>query len=154
MKFGKTRFYADENIQSWLVGYLRSKGFHVEYAIELGFNPRDDEFHLQEAKRRKCILLTKDKDFLDHGRFPFQDLKDTAIIVLETDESVEQKYIYGYMILSLIGEVGYSGNRNINGLKIELIGSKVKLHSRYKGQIKTDEYDTSNYDGDRELFEK
>jgi predicted nuclease of predicted toxin-antitoxin system len=54
-----------------LADILRDEGFHVECANELGYQPRDDTFHLQEARRRKSVLLTHDLDFLDHGKIPF-----------------------------------------------------------------------------------
>jgi predicted nuclease of predicted toxin-antitoxin system len=82
MTSGKARFYADENVEAYLVKHIRNSGIRVEYANELGFNPRDDLFHLQEARRRKCILLTRDLDYLDHREFSFDLLKDTAVVIL------------------------------------------------------------------------
>ena len=133
MKYGKTRFYADENIPANIVNYLRAKGFHVDYSVELGFHPRDDKFHLQQAKKRKCALLTNDKDFLDDGEFPFHDLKDTSIIILRSDVRTKEKHIYGFMLCALIDEIGSSGNKNLTGLKLELIGPRVRVHARIKG---------------------
>jgi len=84
VKFGKTRFYADENVELDLVDYFQSRGYRVESAHKLGLLSRDDHFHLQEAKRRKVVLLTRDVDFLNHREFPFRDLKNAAIVIMRT----------------------------------------------------------------------
>ena len=152
MKFGKVRFYADENIEDYLVDHIRDQGFHVEYARELGLCTRDDAFHLQEARRRKCILLTRDTDFLDHAKFPFHNLKDTAIVILRTEDKPEGKLNLGYMLVCLFEEIGASGNRNLYGLKIEIRGPRMILYARVDGRIKHDVVDISQPYEDRELF--
>lgn len=43
MVIGRTRLYADENIEVYLVDFIRGKGCKVDYAIELGFSPREAE---------------------------------------------------------------------------------------------------------------
>ncbi len=50
---GKVKIYADENVEKFIVEYLRDERFSIDSALELGFASRDDEFHLQEAKKRK-----------------------------------------------------------------------------------------------------
>ena len=82
MKFGRARFYADENVDHDLITWLRGRKFHVQSAQALGYKGRDDRFHLQEAARPKCVLLTDDRDYLDHSAFPFSRINRTAIIVL------------------------------------------------------------------------
>ncbi len=118
MKFGKVRFYADENIEAYLVDHIRNSGYKVEYGNDLGFNPRDDQFHFQEARRRKCILLTRDDDFLDHKKFPFSNLKDTAIVVLRSEVRGRANLNFGYMLVSLFDDIAASGNKNLYGLKL------------------------------------
>jgi hypothetical protein len=49
----KARFYADENIETHLIQHLRNQGLNINSAVELGFQSRDDQFHLHEARRRK-----------------------------------------------------------------------------------------------------
>ncbi|NQT04001.1 MAG: DUF5615 family PIN-like protein [Planctomycetes bacterium] len=150
----KTRFYADENIPTNVIEYLRHHGFHVDSAIDLGYSSRDDKFQLQEARRRKSVLLTRDKDFMDHKRFPFHNLKDTAVVILRTLEKSGKSINFGFMLSGLIDQIGISGNKNINGLKIELLGPRIKFHARLKGAIKTDEIDISQEIEDRNLFEE
>jgi len=56
----------------------------VDSAVEVGFQSRDDQFHLQEVRRRRSVLLTRDVDFLDDRRFPYHALHGTAVVVLST----------------------------------------------------------------------
>jgi hypothetical protein len=146
----RTRFYADENIESNLVCHLRAQGFHVDYAVNLGFSKRDDSFHLQEARRRKCVLLSKDRGYLDHHRFPFQDLVDTAIIVIKTAYSGADIINLGHMLVSLVDVVGPSGNKNIHGLKMDIKGPATTLFARVNGRIMSDVFELG--DPDRDLF--
>lgn len=141
MVIGRTRLYADENIEVYLVDFIRGKGCKVDYAIELGFSPRDDNFHLQEARRRKCVLISRDKGYLNHRKFPFHNLKDTAIIVLMTEETYENRVSYGFMLLALLENVMKWGNKELFGEKIEIRGSKMIFHYTTDGQIKTDIHD-------------
>lgn len=151
MKFGKVRFYADENIEQSFVNFIRKKGYHVESANELGLCSRDDEFHLQEAKRRGCILLTRDVDFLDHVRFPFNMLKNTGIVILRSEN--KKTIDLGFALICLTDEVGASGNKNTYGLKIEVKGPKMKFYAQINGIIKTDTVNIlKKEDVDRELF--
>jgi predicted nuclease of predicted toxin-antitoxin system len=152
MSLGRVRFYADENIEQYLVDYIRDQGFHVDSAQELALSPRDDTFHLQEARRRKCVLLTKDTDFLNHSKFPFQNLKDTAIVILRTEDVPETKLNYGYMLICLLEEIGGSGNQNVLGLKVEIRGPRMILYARIDGKIKQDVVDVSQPREDRALF--
>ncbi|MFW9881167.1 MAG: DUF5615 family PIN-like protein [Candidatus Thorarchaeota archaeon] len=151
MKFGKVKFYADENIESHLITFIRQKGYKVESAFELGLSPRDDKFHLQEAKRRNCILITRDKDFLNHKKFPFSDLKSTGIVVLRSEE--KDNINLGFALVCITDEIGASGNKNIHGLKIEIKGPKMIVYANIDGKIKSDTVDIrKEEDFNRELF--
>jgi predicted nuclease of predicted toxin-antitoxin system len=152
MTIGKARFYADENISQHIIDHIRDKGLRVISAKEEGLSPRDDAFHMEEARRRKCILLTRDSDFLDHRKFPFQKLKDTAIVILRTESKQDNRLNFGYMLLCLLNEVGASGNKNLHGLKIEIKGSRMILYARLGGRIKRDVVDISEPFEDRDLF--
>jgi hypothetical protein len=61
----------------------KDQSYKVEYAQELGFASRDDSFHLQEARRRKSVLLTRDRDSLNHREFPFSNLKGQRLSSLK-----------------------------------------------------------------------
>jgi predicted nuclease of predicted toxin-antitoxin system len=153
MTSGKARFYADENVEAYLVKHIRNSGIRVEYANELGFNPRDDLFHLQEARRRKCILLTRDLDYLDHREFSFDLLKDTAVVILRTEKRGRNDLSFGYALVSLFDVIAASGRQNLAGLKIELKGPKIIFHANIGGQIKVDEIDISKRDYGKLLFQ-
>jgi len=152
MKFGRARFYADENVDHDLITWLRGRKFRVQSAQALGYKGRDDRFHLQEAARRKCVLLTNDRDYLDHSAFPFSRIKRTAIIVLGTQykaDSVE----FGYMLLALGTEIAVSGTKNLWGLKVELRGPRMVFHAVVRGRIRRDEIDISRPLVSRTMFE-
>ena len=152
MKFGRARFYADENVDQDLITWLRGRKFRVQCAQALGSKGRDDRFHLQEAARRKCVLLTNDRDYLDHSAFPFSEIKRTAIIVLGTQYkagSVE----FGYMLLALQTEIAVSGTKNLWGLKVELRGPRIVFHAEVRGRIRRDEVDISRPLISRTLFQ-
>lgn len=152
-KLGKTRFFADENIDSAIVDYLRDKGYKVEFAAELGFKGKHDSFHLQEATRRKCALLTSDSDFLDNKRFPFHSIKKTTVIVLKTNSSSTSNPSLGFAMMALEESVAKSGNKNLLGLKIEISGLRVVLHAEIAGRNRRDVIDVSKPSNTRLLFE-
>jgi len=152
MTLQKARFYADENIEDYLIAYIRNQGYHVDSARELGFSSRDDLFQFQEAKRRKCLLITKDTDFLDHKRFPFHNLNNTAIVILRTEDKPHSQLNFGYMLVCFFDEVCKSGNQNLFGLKIEIRGPKMIFHARIRSKIKHDMVDISKGLENRPLF--
>jgi predicted nuclease of predicted toxin-antitoxin system len=150
----RAKLYADENIETNLVRHLRSQGVAIDYAVELGFNPRDDEFRFQEARRRKAILLTKDIDFLDNNRFPYLNMKDTAIVILRTEMGYTATLEFGYALVALLDYVVASGRKNLAGLKMEIKGSRIVFHALINGKVKHDEIDISKGFKDRMLFEE
>ncbi len=150
----RAKLYADENIETNLVRHLRSQGVAVDYAVELGFNPREDEFHFQEARRRKAILLTKDIDFLDNNRFPYRNMKDTAIVVLRTEKGYTATLDFGYALVALLDHIVASGTKNLTGLKMEIKGPKIVFHALVNGKVKRDEIDISKGFKDRMLFDE
>jgi len=149
---GRTRFYADENVDEAVIRWLRAQKYHVESARELGYSKRDDEFHLQEAARRGCILLSNDVDYLDDRRFPFHRLTGTGVVVMHTSDRPAGRLQYGFMLVALEREIGKSGTANLLGLKVELRGPRVVLRARVGGRIRSDEFDVSQPIQDRELF--
>jgi predicted nuclease of predicted toxin-antitoxin system len=152
VKFGKARFYADEDIETDLIDYIREQGYRVVSAKELGFKGREDRFHLQEARRRKCILLTRDRGYLDHRRFPFTLLPDTAIVVLHTQARASARRAFAFLLHNLLKEVANSGRRNLAGLKIEIQGPRMLLYARERGRTRQDTVDVSRPSPDKDLF--
>jgi predicted nuclease of predicted toxin-antitoxin system len=149
----KAKIYADENIEAYLVDYLRHQGLTVDYAIELRYQPRDDQFHFQEARRRKAILLRKDIDFLDNRKFPYHNMRDTAIVVLKTEKGSVASLDFGYALVALFDYIVASGTKNLAGLKIEIKGPRIIFHAQVKGKVRCDEIDISKLIDDRTLFE-
>lgn len=149
----RAKFYADENIEAFLVDHLRSQGLKIDSAVELGFQSRDDRFHLQEARRRKSVLLTRDTDFLDDRRFPYHNLRDTAVVVLRTELGAPTALDFGYALVVLLDHITPSGRRNLTGLKVEIKGPRMIFHARVDGKVKRDEVDISKPIVDRVLFE-
>jgi len=147
---GRAAFYADENIDEAIIRFLRFKGYRVESAREHGLSGRDDHFHLHEAKRRKCVLLTSDEDLLDHRRFPFSELKTSSVVVLRTPKIGAQ---FGFVLVALQEEVAASGFKNLCGLKIELVGPRIVFHANVQGCIRTDSIDISKPRLERILLE-
>ena len=67
---GKIRILVDENLDPELVLVLDELGWKAESAAKAGLSGRSDEDIFGYAWRRKYLLLTSDKDFLDDRRFP------------------------------------------------------------------------------------
>jgi uncharacterized protein DUF5615 len=149
---GRTWFYADENIDEELIRWLRDRKHYVESAREFGYAGRDDEFHIQEAARRHCILLSNDADYLDDRKFPFHALTNTGVVVLGTSGRSTNLTQYGYMLLALEDEIARSGTDSLVGLKIELRGPRILLRARLGGRVRTDEIDISKPMRTRVLF--
>jgi predicted nuclease of predicted toxin-antitoxin system len=145
--------YADENVEAFLIEYLRDEGLSVEYAPELGFKGRDDAFHLQEARRRRRVLLTRDCDFLNDAKFPFQDLGEIAIVVLRTPSHSGDPMRLGFTLVAIFDHIVPSGRTGLAGLKIELEGRRIIFHARIAGRVMHDEIDISKPSADRMLFE-
>ena len=80
------RFYLDENIPAPTVDYLKRRGHNVRHAaLDLGYSPRDDAFHFQEARRERRILLTTDRDFENNRLYPLH-LTYGVIIIAVPDQ--------------------------------------------------------------------
>lgn len=112
---GKIKFYADENVDYALVQYLRRHHkVNIASAIELGYSKRDDDFHFKEAKKRGRFLLTCDRDYLNHSKYPFNQMVGTVIL------DVPATHLgLGWISLWLGNEVVPSG-KGISGTKIVL----------------------------------
>jgi predicted nuclease of predicted toxin-antitoxin system len=88
----KLRLYADENIPSPVVEYLRSqprwrRKISVQTAVEAGNAKRDDQFQFEYCRRQGLILVTLDTDFWDDRAFPLADRMPGLIAVDARSES-------------------------------------------------------------------
>lgn len=120
----RIKFYADENVDFALIQSLRH--FHkvnVKTAVELGYSGRDDYFHFCKAKRLGRFLLTSDRDFLDHIKFP---LKQTYGIVILN--GIKESLDLGYMSLWLTEYIVQS-KKEIEGTKIVVYKDHLEIYS-------------------------
>lgn len=73
------RFYADHNLDRAFIEILRHLGWTVETAAEIGAASQPDAWHFRRAFKTKRVLLTMDKDFLDHEQYPFSQTRGILI---------------------------------------------------------------------------
>jgi len=134
-----------------MVRWLRNAGHRVDSVRELGFAKRADEFHLAEAGKRDCILLSNDADFLNDHRFPFALLKATGVVVLSTAPSRSNRE-YGYMLGALLNEIGSSNPAAFIGFKIEIRGPLIRFRALFGGRVRVADFDTSKSNRGPDLF--
>ena len=77
----KARFYADENFPPLAVDVLREYGGKVTTARDVGLLGHSDEDHSAYALRHGYVLITRDRDYLNHERFPL--IHSPAIFVFD-----------------------------------------------------------------------
>jgi len=93
MKGYKWRIYADNNIESEIVAFLRQSKMDVVYVAE---DPKlkkekDDRFHFNRARKLKCILLTHDEDFWNDKKYPLH--LSPGLILLASKGLEVNKYL-------------------------------------------------------------
>jgi len=84
--FGKVRFYADQNLDASIVEVLRHYGHDVITAQEKGHHQQPDDYHYRWAHKAKRVLLTHDKDYLDHDRFPLSQTRGVIVFNVDTTD--------------------------------------------------------------------
>jgi predicted nuclease of predicted toxin-antitoxin system len=77
---GKIRFLVDESLDPALILVLDKLGWKAESAASAGLSGKPDEDVFGYAWRKKQLLLTSDKDFLDDRRFPLH--RNPGVIIL------------------------------------------------------------------------
>ena len=97
--------------------------------------------------------MTRDHDFLDDGKFPNHNLKDSAIVVFRTKLSAQSTPNFNYALAALLSEIVKSGRSNLAGLKMEVRGPRIIPHARIDGKVRHDEVDISSPIIDRNLFD-
>jgi len=80
------RFLLDENIPKLLKKFLKNKGFKAEYSEKALSNSKFAE----EAKSKRAIILTRDRDFL---KFPAEEY--AGIIVFLIHPPLAERLIKG-----------------------------------------------------------
>ena len=132
---GKIKLYADEHIRYGIVLALRLQGINIKHASEVNLTNRDDQVHFQYAKKASRWLLTSDKGFLDHNRFPFEQIRG-IIIVPDTGEDLTAGKIMAWLKYELI-----PSGKDIDNCKVEFRGNSVTFHFRREGKIYTQKVD-------------
>ena len=121
---GRIKLYADKNVGMALIRYLRSAHkVKITTAVEMGFHGRDDKFHFQQAKKQGRFLLTCDKDFLNHSKFPFNQM--VGVVVLDVPPEFPG---LGWMSVLLEEHIVPSG-KEIYGTKILLRAGICEIYS-------------------------
>lgn len=115
IKSGKIKLYADENIEDYIINYLKSRGINIVSAKGKGYSGRSDKFQFQQAYKLKRFLLTIDKDFLKHSKFPFKQMRGLILLNIP-DDSRKLGYVYELLITEILP----SGN--------DLIGTKIVIN--------------------------
>jgi len=128
---GKIKLYADENIRYGIVLVLKEQGVNIKHSKEVGLINRDDQTHFQYAKKTNRWLLTTDRDYLNHNKYPFEQIKG-IVIVPDTGKDL----VAGKIIAWLKHELVPSG-KGIDNCKVEIKGDDVVFHFRKEGKIYT-----------------
>lgn len=128
---GKIKLYADENIRYGIVLALRLQGINIKHAKEENLTDRNDQDHFQYAKRTNRWLLTTDKGFLNHNKYPFEQIKG-IVIVPDTGKDL----VAGKIMVWLKHELVPSG-KGIDNCKVELKEDGAIFHFRREGKIHT-----------------
>jgi predicted nuclease of predicted toxin-antitoxin system len=77
----RTKFVVDENLGLGTAQALRDAwGANVEFGPEVGLEGKDDTAVFAYAWRKKRVLLTHDRGFLDDSRFP--ESRNPGVVIL------------------------------------------------------------------------
>lgn len=128
---GKIKLYADENIRYGIILALRRQGVNIKHSKEVGLTSRDDQVHFQYAKKTNRWLLTTDNGFLNHGKYPFEQVKG-VVIVPDTGEDLVAGKIMAWLKYELV-----PSGKGIDNCKIELKENGAVFHFRREGKIYT-----------------
>ncbi|GGA40871.1 DUF5615 family PIN-like protein [Dyella nitratireducens] len=99
-KKAKARFYADENFPLLAAQVLRKMGGKVKTAAEANMLGFPDEAHAAYALKRKLILVTCDRDFLNQAKFPL--IKCPAIFVFNFGGGSEHEIRLAFRCLDAV----------------------------------------------------
>ena len=95
---------------------------NIKTAYELGHVRREDLFHFRESARLKRFLLTSDRDYLNHSRFPLN--QTYGIVILN---ALSGALDIGYFSLWLTKHIIPSKNE-IEGTKIVVYRDHLEIY--------------------------
>lgn len=128
---GKIKLYADENIRYGIVLALRLQGVNIKHSREVGLTTKDDQVHFQYARKTNRWLLTIDKGFLNHNKYPFEQTKG-IVIVPDTSKDLVAGKIMAWLKYELV-----PSGKDIDNCKVELRKDSAVFHFRREGRIYT-----------------
>jgi predicted nuclease of predicted toxin-antitoxin system len=93
------KFLIDNQLPSALAAYLHDKGFETEHVLDIGLADASDVALCKYATENKCVIVSKDEDFLYLANRPKADFQFLWIrlgncrtaVLLENFERVWQK---------------------------------------------------------------
>ncbi|HDN67962.1 MAG TPA: hypothetical protein ENF86_03310 [Firmicutes bacterium] len=134
----KLKIYADANIPRIVIEVLRATGIPTESAVETGLSTHPDENIYQQAKKRRRVLLTMDRDFWDDQKYPLQ--KGPGIIFVDIPPDQPEKAIAGLEIFWVLF-AKYFPLDYWKGIKARITeyGFVIKCHT-WEGRISEDEF--------------
>jgi predicted nuclease of predicted toxin-antitoxin system len=109
----RTKFLVDENLGKGTAQLLReTRKVNVEFAADVGLGGRDDCAVFAYAWRKRRVLLTHDRGFLDDTRFP--EHRNPGVVVLpggEGDEEALVRALYFAMLLVEQNPTAWAGTK-------------------------------------------
>ena len=110
---GDVGFYLDHDVDSVVAQMLLWLKHDVETAADVGAESQRDEWHFRRAFETKRVLITKDKDYLDHERFPLS--QTCGVIIMNIDTSSEREIARALEVIHFV----------LARLRQTMVGSKV-----------------------------
>src|SRR5215831_10238720 len=93
--FPKTsRFLVDQNLGPELAPTLRNLGYNATDTHSLKLNGRRDEDVFAAAWRKRRILLTQDRDFLDDRKFPRHRNPGVVVLPALSEGALINAFVY------------------------------------------------------------
>ncbi len=100
LKKTKSKFYADENFPAQAIEILRERGFDVLTAHDANKQGHPDENHVAEARRRRRVLITCDRDYLNDRIYPL--IHCPTIIVFDFGSRTTDEIISAFQCLNYV----------------------------------------------------
>lgn len=133
LKAKRTRFVADENLESWALYVMRYENFDIVSADQAGVRHLDDRQVFRRAWQLKRVLVTHDPDFLNDAVFPLQACSGLLVLPVYGAVSLE----FGNLLSASANLIG-RGERIWFHTKIEATRQfvlKVRTWDRAEGRI-------------------
>lgn len=87
----KLSFFADENIGTELINWLKHKSYNVTSVKEAGLSGISDETIIEKCYNEELIIITQDNDF---GKIIYKQNASFHIVILFASGTFNQQYSY------------------------------------------------------------